>query len=45
VPEYQYYHNKKEVVSWFKEANFNNIKIVGDLGVVGTRSNKSLKIK
>ena len=22
VPEYQYYHNKKEVVSWFKRSKF-----------------------
>ena len=38
-PTYQFRHGKKEVEEWFSSKAYENIKIVGDLAVVGTKKN------
>ena len=38
VPEFQHYQSKDEVCKWFDEANFDKIEVVGDIGVVGSRT-------
>lgn len=37
VPEYQSYHTRDEVKSWFSSSGFGSIRVVGDIGVVGTK--------
>tara|TARA_B100001996_G_C18589775_1_gene565614 strand:- start:112 stop:1086 length:975 start_codon:yes stop_codon:yes gene_type:complete len=36
-PTYQFRHGKEEVKNWYDEKGYKNIKIVGDLGIVGTK--------
>ncbi len=38
-PTYQFRHGKEEVKNWYDSKGYENIKIVGDLGIVGTKKN------
>lgn len=38
-PEFQQRHTKEEVLNWFSLHNYNEVKIISDLGVVGQKDN------
>ena len=41
-PTYQFRHSKEEVKNWYNKKGYENIKIVGDLGVVGTKKSSDI---
>ena len=41
-PTYQFRHGKEEVKNWFDKNGYEDVKIVGDLGIVGIKKKSDI---